>query len=83
MAFFTAPKSFSNPDCNLAVPTPLNQNSEVAAMLSNVAKSAPKSLDLIIDTPDFHDFANVDKALILPQLCDPKLENLPFDKKIE
>ena len=44
----------------LAVPTPINQNSEVAEILSNVAKTAPKSLDLIIDTPDFYDFANVE-----------------------
>ena len=48
-------------------------------MLSNVAKTAPKSLDLIIDTPDFYDFANVDKVLILPKMNAAELINLEVD----
>ena len=45
-------------------------------MLSNVAKTAPKSLDLIIDTPDFHDFANIDRALILSKMSKTELSGL-------
>ena len=52
-------------------------------MLSNVAKSAPKSLDLIIDTPDFYDFANIDKALILPRMSISELASLEADQTIE
>ena len=52
-------------------------------MLSNVAKTAPKSLDLIIDTPDFFDFANVDRALILPRMSIQELSALEMDQTME
>ena len=60
-------------DQPLPIPAPINQNSEVAALLSNVSKTAPKSLDLIIDTPDFFDFSNVEKVLILPRMSTTEL----------
>lgn len=52
-------------------------------MLSNVAKTAPKSLDLIIDTPDFHDFARIDKVLILPRMGLSELASLQVDQITE
>lgn len=89
LVHFESPKSLmtkSLPNLksvSLQIPAPINQNSEVASMLSNVAKTAPKSLDLIIDTPDFYDFANVDKTLILPHSNLQHLSALEADQTIE
>ena len=41
-----------------------------------MAKTAPKSLDLIIDTPDFYDFADIDKVLRVTSMSVSEMINL-------
>ena len=58
MKLFKQPISIKNGQ-PIPIPAPANQNHEVHSMLLEKAENNPKSIELIIDTPDFYDYADV------------------------